>query len=442
MFLKNISDRTEFSKHSEHSKNLTRQSFVWYNKSMKTKTKLDYTLNTAEERLEALPVTMSEREAEYYANYVLYADHENKRYGLKTRWDGEAMTIGEEGYTIIFPKQHRKLSRKTVMAKPNFSKYQDLWFSLWKEIDRTEAIIALAREKDLRPKLLERLGYCRIDPMDLIPEAKGLTEQETNNLRVHLIQLRTLQYTYLDALVNGTEHSFSVMAAKGGWYEALTGFRTVLPFQTMDLYHEGYTKAELQQTDWALKALMELDAQDKIPSNRSNGYAFDFRKAEHVQSLIDLFLDLEDVLAKAEVDNETSLMAIPQAMYDYLLLYAEEANLSDAQALVFKGKCLQESNTQIQAKIKQTLGINYSLQYISTIFTKQVVAKIVAAAEKHVRELEFVTYGPQVFKRCSCCGKYYPRNTDYFKKRSTRADGFMGICRKCRGEAAKENKEK
>lgn len=408
----------------------------------KTSKKLDYTIETARERLESLPVTISEQEAEYYANYVLYADHENKKYGLKTRWDVEAMTIGEEGYTIIFPKQHRKLSRKAVMAKPNFPNYQDLWFTLWKEIDRLEALIALARGKDLRPKLLERLGYCQIEPMDLMPEAKGLDEQTVNNYRVHLIQLRTLQYTYLDALVNGPSHFYSLTTSKGGWYETFTGFRTVLPFQSLSLYHEGYEKAELESTDWALKALMELDAQDKIPSNRSNGYAFDFRKAEHVQSLIDLFLDLEDVLAKAEVDNETSLMAIPQAMYDYLLLYAEEANLSDAQTLVFKGKCLQESNTQIQAKIKQILGIDYSLQYISTIFTKQVVAKIVAAAEKHVRELEFVTYGPQVFKRCSCCGKYYPRNTDYFKKRSTRADGFMGICRKCRkGEAAKENKD-
>lgn len=422
---------------------MTRQSSLWYNKSMKkTSTKLDYKIETAEERLEALPVTISEREAEYYANYVLYADHENKRYGLKTRWDGEATAAGEEGYSIVYPKQHRKLSRKTVMEKPNFSKYQDLWFSLWKEIDRLEALIALAQAKPLRPKLLERLGYSQTDPESLIHEAKGLDEQTVNNYRVHLIQLRTLQYTYLDALVNGPSHFYSLTASKGGWYETFTGFRTVLPFQSLSLYHEGYEKAELESTDWALKALMELDAQDKIPSNRSNGYAFDFRKAEHVQSLIDLFLDLEDVLAKAEVDNETSLMAIPQAMYDYLLLYAEEANLSDAQTLVFKGKCLQESNTQIQAKIKQTLGIDYSLQYISTIFTKQVVAKIVAAAEKHVRELEFVTYGPQVFKRCSNCGKYYPRNTDYFKKRSTRADGFMGICRKCRDKAVKENKEK
>lgn len=424
-------------------KNLTNPYSLWYNKSMKTKTKLDYKIETAEERLEALPVTISEREAEYYANYVLYADHENKRYGLKTRWDAETTAAGEEGYSIVYPKQHRKLSRKAVMEKPNFSKYQDLWFTLWKEIDRLEALIALAQAKLLRPKLLERLGYCQIEPTDLIPEAKALDEQTVNNYRVHLIQLRTLQYTYLDALVNGPSHFYSLTASKGGWYETFTGFRTVLPFQSLSLYHEGYDKAELQQTDWALKALMELDAQDKIPSNRSNGYAFDFRKAEHVQSLIDLFLDLEDVLAKAEVDNEESLMAIPQAMYDYLLLYAEEANLSEAQALVFKGKCLQESNTQIQAKIHETLGIDYSLQYISTIFTKQVVAKIVAAAEKHVRELEFVTYGPQVFKRCSCCGKYYPRNTDYFKKRSARADGFMGICRKCRrGEAAKENKEK
>lgn len=405
-------------------------------------TKLDYKIETAKERLNALPTTMSGKEAEYYANYVLYADHENRKYGLKTRWDKQAVKMGQEGYSIVFPKQHRKLSRKAVMSKPNFSKYQETWFALWKEIDKAEALIALALDKPLRPKLVERLGHSSIDPKTLIPEANTLTQYEVNNLRVHLIQLRTLQYTYLDALVNGTEHCFSLTASKGGWYEALTGFRTVLPFPTPSLYHEGYTKADLESTDWALEALMELDKQDKTQSNRANGYAFDFRKAEHVQSLIDLFLDLEDVLAEAEADNESSLMAIPQAMYDYLLLYAEKANLSEAQVLVFKGKCNQESNAVIQAKIKQSLGIDYSLQYISTIFTKRVVAKIVAAAEKHVRELEFVTYGPQVFKRCSSCGKYYPRNTDYFKKRSNRADGFMGICCGCRGRAAKDQKTK
>lgn len=403
---------------------------------------LDYNLKTAEERIQALPKTMSQREAEWAADYILYADKENKKYGLKTQWDRQVVKdSSQEGYSIVFPRQHRKLSRKAVIAKPNFSNYEQLWFSLWKDIDETETLIAFGFGKELRPKLVERLSYFNADLGALRTQASLLTEKEINRLRHRLIELRTLQYTYLDCLINGSTIAFSLSASPGGYYEPMTGFRSILPFEDTDLLFDGLTLERLKDTSWALKALFDYDAKTKVQSNEANGFLFDFRIPSHVQVLIDNFVVLEDIEAVAVHENVTSRAEIPMALKSYLLFYAKRASLTKPQRIVFEMKCQGVSVASIAARLKAECNKDYSLQYISTIFTQQVVLKITAEAEKHLREVEFVTYGIGVFKRCSHCGLYYPRNKDYFGVLKAKSDGFKGTCKKCTAEKKRSAKE-
>ena len=388
------------------------------------------------------PTTMSQREAEWAADYILYADKENKKYGLKTQWDRQVVKdSSQEGYSIVFPRQHRKLSRKAVLSKPNFSNYEQLWLNLWKEIDETEALIAFGFNKELRPKLVERLSFSNTNLEDLKAQALALTEKEVNRLRHRLIELRTLQYTYLDCLIHGSTITFSLSASPGGYYEPMTGFRSILPFEDPNLLFDGLTLEQLKDTSWALKALFDYDAKTKVQSNEANGFIFDFRIPSQVQALIDNFVVLEGIEAVAVHENVTSRAEVPMALKSYLLFYAKRASLTKPQEIVFEMKCQGASVARIAERLKAECQKDYSLQYVSTIFTQQVVLKITAEAEKHLREVEFVTYGMGVFKRCSHCGLYYPRNKDYFGVLKARSDGFKGTCKKCITKKKRSAKE-
>jgi hypothetical protein len=95
-------------------------------------------------------------------------------------------------------------------------------------------------------------------------------------------------------------------------------------------------------------------------------------------------------------------------------------------------KMSKVNNREIAEILLQEYGLEYKENYISTIFTKRIIEEIVKQVELHYRLIEFITVGKSVFKRCSRCGKLYPRNTNYFNKRTSTCDGFFSNCKKCK----------
>ena len=96
-------------------------------------------------------------------------------------------------------------------------------------------------------------------------------------------------------------------------------------------------------------------------------------------------------------------------------------------------------NVDIQEKIQMEFGIKHSLEYISSLWRNKIPKIIASEAEDRLLDWYFLNEMKGKYKKCSRCGKVKLAHNKYFSKNKTSRDGFYSICKDCRNAKAKNS---
>lgn len=126
-------------------------------------------------------------------------------------------------------------------------------------------------------------------------------------------------------------------------------------------------------------------------------------------------------------------------MYDFDILV--EKALTDyplyRRLMEYKIDGLQ--NIDIQQKLFEEFGIKHSLEYISSLWRNKIPKIIASQAEDDYLNWYYLNKEKGKYKKCSRCGQIKLAHNKYFSKNNTSKDSFYSICKCCRNK--KKSKE-
>ena len=125
-------------------------------------------------------------------------------------------------------------------------------------------------------------------------------------------------------------------------------------------------------------------------------------------------------------------------LYWELESYIEKANLNDVRKYILIRKIDKVPNEQIRVELMEQMGLGYSENYISTIYMS-ICEKIAKAAEISQKEWEMKDR-PEMWKKCSTCGKLYLKDLYNFTKKKSSPDGLNARCKNCDKKAREQKK--
>ena len=89
-------------------------------------------------------------------------------------------------------------------------------------------------------------------------------------------------------------------------------------------------------------------------------------------------------------------------------------------------------NLEIQAKLKEEFGQTHTAEYISSLWRNKIPKLIAEAAEEEFLEWYYLEKEKGVYKKCNRCGQVKLAHNHYFSKNKTSKDGWYSICKCCR----------
>jgi len=95
-------------------------------------------------------------------------------------------------------------------------------------------------------------------------------------------------------------------------------------------------------------------------------------------------------------------------------------------------------NAEIRDIIQEEFGIKHSLEYISSLWRKKIPNLIASAAEDEYLDYYYLNEEKGKYKRCSRCGQIKLAHNKYFSKNKTSKDGWYSICKCCRNKKVKK----
>lgn len=94
-------------------------------------------------------------------------------------------------------------------------------------------------------------------------------------------------------------------------------------------------------------------------------------------------------------------------------------------------------NHQIQEKLKEEIGVQHSIEYISSLWRNKIPLMIASAAEDQFLDWYYLNVEKGKYKKCSRCGEIKLAHNKYFSKNKTSKDSFYSICKECRNKGGK-----
>ena len=105
---------------------------------------------------------------------------------------------------------------------------------------------------------------------------------------------------------------------------------------------------------------------------------------------------------------------------------------------IVKCKIDGKQNVEIQQVLKEKFNIIHSLEYISSLWRKKIPNLIASEAEDRELDWYYLNVEKGKYKRCSRCGKIKLAHNKYFSKNKTSKDGWYSICKECRNKKTKD----
>ena len=439
---------------------------------MKNRLKLDFSLETAQERKAFIDTyivqftDLTAAEAETIANYLLWgktakgealgADVE-----LETKWTKkdsidsldsllESQTFNDLqihglNEAPIYKKPRNVFSRSRV-RKSAPEHLLKVFEELWRVIDETDLVINYyelkigKRINPLREELLER--FTEEEQEQLKERANHLNQYSYLKQRHYLVEKRKEQFTLQD----------SYMPTIGAFGKAPSHYSPVLPIfgeniEVLPLgLNEGSTANLIFRENFDPKVFSEKDLQaisklvnKKIDAEKKDDKKkIDFRDVETIYQLYLFEDELENQIEEEKEAhyNESNLPGLLAT----LKFYESIADLTDIQREILKMKEEHMKNQDIAGYINKKYGKSYTANYISTIFKQKIIVKIVEAAALHRDTIENCFF-EENFKACSCCGKILLLDSRNWVRKARSKDGFQNRCKICEREMRKKKKE-
>ena len=353
--------------------------------------KLDYTLQTAQERSdfvqgvlqETKPEKITAKYLEILSDYIIFAMDKEERKQKKILTEHRMITVnkretsyqglvmkfenGEDGlYNLITNDKNVLLTPKTTITQ--------------KDIDDIEPLRVLREAIELVEK-----------------EEKAATGKRKFLLKKQLIEMRQDQYSI-----------------KSAYKPPMYATSMVKSFVKADL-NENITMNDCQE-----------------PS--SDGF-ISFFNPFHISALLCNYSLLKEesygnfmndcYYLMQDLDNliERTLKEKYPLYYD-LLIYKIDG----------------KQNIEIQELIDKDWGIKHSIEYISSLWRNKIPKLIAEQAKEDYIMWYYTTQEYGQWKKCSRCGQIKLAHNRFFSKNKTSKDGFYSICKDCRN--AKTTKKK
>lgn len=450
---------------------------------MKNRLKLNFQLESVEERQQFLDIylnreefqkaPLTQKELQTISDYLLWGkDYKGNTVGkdlnLKTKngtWDRERKieSIEELSEQINFNensfKQLTDLSVKIKVKKKPFSREEALYEAppfillqlkrLWRQIDETDLLINFyevinhKRKIPIRKELLQR--FPRQELKKIYQKSKKLEPYEYLKKKHLLVELRKEQFLLKDSYtikINSKPNYYAPPREKDFFT-----FPKVFPFGTKSSNKIGRLlfNRELDPKNLTEENLKEIsqfywqekDLRQKSQEEELDFIAFDFRKLEDVYQLLQFYEEISDQNQKNL--EESTLKGELGELLDTLNFYIDLAELTEAQSLILKRKIQKVPNEKIRREVNQKFSRSYTTNYISTIYRHKIIKKINEAAIFHEKIVENYFY-PENFKKCSRCGRIFLIDSRNFVRKKASKDGFNPRCKFCDREKREEKR--
>jgi hypothetical protein len=401
---------------------------------------LDFSLENVEDRVNFVQnyvqqeSSLSHSDLELLSNYILWCDKyhdksqpylfEKNKFSPWQNSDDKVVSLdaliekmNELGTPIHTTNVPLKVTQKKVLKKEQIVTYMEkhkdapatkAFQTLWQSIRELENQIA-AYENGQMPQWNENLY---------------------NRAKRHLVHLRQSQYQIWDGIKEGNYAPHENL--KMWWSVQMRGMVNILPFEDKRLLIGDVNPADhFDNTTFRAfcgEKLREGDAKIKEMENNPKLRYFDFRESSHVRALLEHYEELAMNIGENDVYDAPQV----EMLLRYLEYYVKRANLSEIDNTILQMKLRHCSNEDIKVALMKYYNKEHSINYISTIFTKRIINAIIEQVERHYKLIEYIMCGPTVFKQCVKCGKWKPRNGDYYLKRSAASDGFTNYCKECK----------
>lgn len=352
---------------------------------IKPSRKLDYSLQTPEERNELVkkiidetpPEQLTNKYLEILSDYIIFAMDKEERKQKKILTDNRMVTVnkretsfqglagqlenGEDGiYNMI-------ANDKNIIFTPKICITQ-------KDVDEIPAL------RDLR---------AAIETVE--KQEKAATSKRKFMLKKQLIEMRQDQYVIKNS------------------------YRQPMYFTN------------------AIKSFSKTNFDEKIEITKDGEVKSDglvsFFNPKHISALLCNYSKLkEDAWGKFWADSyflmEDLDALIERTLKDDYPLYYD--------LLIYKidGK----QNVEIQALLNEKHGIKHSVEYISSLWRNKIPKLLAEKAQEEYIVWYYTTQEYGKWKKCSRCGQIKLADNRFFSKNKTSKDGFYSICKCCRNK--------
>lgn len=429
---------------------------------MKNRLRLDFSLQSAKERESFIeeylqnPIFQkkppSEKERTIIADYILWGKNKdgsssvkNGDYEISTKsktWDSkEPKSLDALLESPTFSEaQIQQNPVQLRIVKEVFSREEtraevsgillDTFESLWRNIDEVDLQISLYDEQNGKRKTPPRADLLQRFSEEEISKARErvahLSPRKYLELRHLLVELRREQYTLRDSYRPSVLPKIFVPYSEKDdriiWGENIQ----VRPIGVLrdsptskKIFGEDFPNPKIfgeEEIRKVMEEFYDLAAQERV--------FFDFCEEEHVYQLINFYEELESSAAREDFWGLTGKLL---KTFEW---YRQKANLTEPQELILDLKMKKAKNQDIAERVNKEFGKNYTTNYISTIFKKNIVKGICRAAKYH-REIVGNLSKPKAFKVCNTCGRTLLICEDNFMKKANSVDGFAAKCKSC-----------
>lgn len=99
-----------------------------------------------------------------------------------------------------------------------------------------------------------------------------------------------------------------------------------------------------------------------------------------------------------------------------------------------------KQNIEIQELLNKKHGIKHSVEYISSLWRNKIPKLLAEQAQEDYLIWHYTMQERGKWKRCSRCGEVKLAHNRFFSKNKTSKDGFYSICKSCRNQKSKLKK--
>ena len=195
------------------------------------------------------------------------------------------------------------------------------------------------------------------------------------------------------------------------------------------IYFMNVTKS-ISKLDLAEKASYDADTNSVVSSAMINLF-----NPTHISLLLCNYSNLkEECWEKFDSDIKWMIMDLENLIEKYL---------RDDYPIWYKiliHKIDKKSNIEIQSLLKEEFNTTHTVEYISTIWRKKIPKLLAEKASDEWVIWHFTIEEKGKWKKCSKCGQIKLANNRFFSKNNTSKDGFYSQCKECRSNNYKKKK--